>query len=86
MIVVAQGKDEEIQGLYAQLKEFESLRDSLQSQLLQKDEKFGKLLEEKDGETARALEAQQAKFQADNEEKATKLKKLESQHENTAQL
>ena len=60
--------------------------EALQQQLLQKDEKYGKLLEEKEDEMTKQLEGQQAKFKEASEERDGKLKKLETQLQNTVQM
>ena len=82
-------KNTEIEELQAQVAEFQKLKttvESLQQQLLQKDEKYGKLLEEKEDEMARQLQGQQTKFKEASEEREGKLKKLETQLQNTVQL
>ena len=88
-IIAVADKNTEIEELQAQVAEFQKLKttvESLQQQLLQKDEKYGKLLEEKEDEMARQLQGQQTKFKEASEEREGKLKKLETQLQNTVQL
>jgi DNA repair exonuclease SbcCD ATPase subunit len=77
-----------IKELEEELKNFEEVRKqlgALESQLLQKDQKFGALIEEKEGELARlSKEREEASHQLQQvaEEKDGKIKKLETQLRN----
>jgi len=58
----------------------------LQTQLLEKDEKYGHLLEEKDGEIARLAESHQAELKQATDDKEANLRKLEIQIQNSVQM
>lgn len=82
-------KEAELATLRAQLQDLEKhkeVKEALEKQLLQKDEKYGHLLGEKDQEIVRLSESHQVAIKQVSDEKDAKLKKLEGQIQNSVQM